>query len=374
MGLKGLAAALLLAPLSAQSRSYDYNSTEINQQSAAGYASNNFWNGSGDSKDEGVRNGMRAMNRLASLDIGGAIHYGYKGYGNYTNSQKMDDLDARVWKNKGKMDSIKDGMIGGAASSGAGTGSESYSAIGPEREGAKLPNTGSSKTVNGESVVTSKKWSAMDRGFLYRGETAEVAAEFERKSGMSREEFFNQLADTADASLNYDDPNLMNKLEARYAKFVNAIPNKEYRANIQKAYSMFSFAKKQEALQEVAAFYYKMRGDTGPSEPAQPQVAKSEVKADLPSAPAAVASERSPSSADNSNLALAHEAAVRMNENSKLTKEQMGMYLGLEGSHGDELKDIMIAADTDSIFRKVSKRYRKLTPALLGKAIMLDSR
>ena len=32
------------------------------------------------------------------------------------------------------------------------------------------------------------------------------------------------------------------------------------------------------------------------------------------------------------------------------------------------------AAGEDSIFRKVSKRYRKLGPALLGKASMLDSK
>ena len=52
-------------------------------------------------------------------------------------------------------------------------------------------------------------------------------------------------------------------------------------------------------------------------------------------------------------------------EKPKLSKEQMGMYLGLEGNRGDDLKEFI--GQEETIFRVVSKRYRKLTPMMIGK-------
>ncbi len=370
--LKQLAAlwlcALLAAP-SALARDYNYNK-DMTQQDAMGYGSNNYWNGSGDSKDEGVRNGMRAMGRLASLDIGGAIHYGYKGYGNYINSQKMDDLDARAWKKKDTMNSITNGMIGGASGGGSSTnGGEAYSAVGPEREAAKLPSGANGKSTNGESAITGKKWKDMDKGFLYRGETGEVAAEFEKKTGMSRDEFFNHVANAADSNLSFDDPNLMNNLEQRFQAFKAGVRNQDFKDKLDKVHSMFSFMKKTEMLQEAASFYYAQRG---PLNPPDQMLAGGAAKGD---ASTISASGNGGTSSAMGERALASDSAPLLAAQSnfdpseaKLRKDQMGLYLGLENSHGDELKDIMVNAE-DTIFKAVSKRYRKLTPGLLGRAM-----
>ncbi|MGZ3652399.1 MAG: hypothetical protein ACXWSC_14525, partial [Bdellovibrionota bacterium] len=63
LGMQALAASLAVSfATPAFAKNYDYSGTEINQKDAGGYASNNYWNGSGDSKDEGVRNLTRALN------------------------------------------------------------------------------------------------------------------------------------------------------------------------------------------------------------------------------------------------------------------------------------------------------------------------
>lgn len=365
-GLKKAVACLLIAliaapPSLAAELAHDYNyERQMTQQDAMGLGSNNYWNGSGDSKDEGVRNGMRAMGRLASLDIGGAIHYGYKGYGNYINSQKMDDLDARAWKKKDTMLSVTDNMI---SSPKGGQGRSMIS--GEVSQGAdavnKTANTGAGKSKHGERTAPSKKWRDMDRGFLFRGETAEVAAEFEKKTGMSREEFFEHVADAADAELSFDDPNLLTNLEARFERFKAGVRNPDFKSKLDKAQSMFSFLKKTEMLQEAAAFYNQHRGEGGPAE----QLAASDAKAPNAALNAAVAEQRAPASAAAPLVVPQSNSDPRA---AKLTKEQMGMYLGLAPTHGGELADILAGAE-DTIFKVVSKRYRKLTPGLIGKAL-----
>jgi hypothetical protein len=367
--ITALAALALLLPGPAGAKNYDYSGTEINQKDAGGYASNNYWNGSGDSKDEGVRNAMRALNHLAALDIGGAVHYGYKGYGNYINSQKMDDLDSAAWKSKGSMDSIGSPLLSGASGNGAGqNGGGNPSALGPERDPAHLPaGSNGAKDASGESSVTSHKLADMDRSFLYRGETGDVAAEFEKKSGMSREEFFNQLANAEASGLSWDDPNLMEKGEALYQRFISKIPNKDYRTNLERAHSLFTLAKKMQIMEEAAAFYKKMRwGDGSPSKVANDANGNGSGAAEQAAAAGQGAPDagRAPASAEPAAVVAAKEAT---DEKPKLSKEQMGMYLGLEGSHGDDLKDFI--GPDDTIFHLVSKRYRKLTPMMIGKVM-----
>jgi hypothetical protein len=363
-----LAAALCLFGHSAAAKNYDYSGTEINQMDAGGYASNNFYNGSGDSKDEGVRNGMRALNHLAALDIGGAIHYGYKGYGNYINSQSMDDLDNNSWKNKGAMNSLAQGPLSGTSgTSNSGiTGGDTPKVSGPEAQNAKLPGGASGAST---TVSPGHKLADMDHGFLYRGETGEVAAEFEKKSGMSRDELFNQLAATEASGLSWDDPNVADKMEARYQAFIAKIPNAEFRSNIEKMHSMFSLAKKTQVLEEAAAFYKKMRyGDGNVAAAGKSGLNASDVSAAQAAAAAAAtaaaqSADRAPASV--SEAAASSDAKPTAEIALKLTKEQMGMYLGIDASKGDDLKDLMGPEDT--LFRLVSKRYRKLTPMMIGR-------
>ncbi len=217
--------------------------------------------------------------------------------------------------------------------------------------------------------------SDMDRSFLYRGETAEVAAEFEKRSGMSREEFFHHLASVADSGLSWDDPQLMEKVEQHYQAFVGRIPNKDFRSSIEKAHSMFDLVKRAQIVEEAAAFYKKNRwGDDS----APQQYAENE-KQENTGATAPATAAASPVKSENadrspSSLGTPVVATAKTEESTtKLSKEQMGGYLGLGGG-GDELSELMTSDDADSIFRLVSKRYRKLTPALLGKAVVLEAK
>jgi hypothetical protein len=368
LGAKSIAllTALLWAP-SSSAKNYDYSHYDINQKDAGGYASNNYWNGSGDSKDEGVRNAYRALNRLASLDIGGAIHYGYKGYGNYINSQRMDDLDTLSWKNKGSMDSYAAAPVSGRSTVTGTPGSgDTPSQVGPEREAAH---------VGPEGRAASKGLSNLDRSFLYRGETGEAAAEFERRSGMNREALFNELVAAEASGLSWDDPNLMDRMESRYKAFVQKIPNQEYRANIEKMHDMFSLAKKAQVFEEGAAFYKKMRwGDGGDKVAAAAAGPESKVTGEGAAADASgegkgdvAGAERNPASDSAPAAVTAAQAKTDDPKVASLTKDQMGMYLGLDGTKGDELKDFL--GQEDSIFHVVSKRYRKLTPMLIGKML-----
>lgn len=352
------------------SRDYNYKNKEINQTDSQGYSANNYYNGSHDSEDEGYRNGMRAMNRLASLDIGGAIHYGYKGYGNYINSENMDDLDSVSHNRRGKMSSAGMGAVGGSGASGSGVVNGDYSnGLGPEREAAKLPSGAMGKAKeNGESSITRRKWGDSDRGFLYRGETGEVAAEFEKRTGMSREEFANHLSSIVDARLTFDDPELMNKLEQRFVAFKAGVRNPDFKSKLEKVHSMFSFAKKTEMLQEAAAFFNKHRvkpGDQGQMVAGNAQPAP---QAAVPDSGNAAGADRGPASDAATAPTPAVAAQSADPKQARLTKEQMGMYLGLEKQHGDELQELMNSAE-DTIFKVVSKRYRKLTPGLLGRAM-----
>jgi hypothetical protein len=370
----GAAMALALFTSPAQGKNYDYSGYTIDQKDAGGYASNNYWNGSGDSKDEGVRNAMRALNCLAALDIGGAFHYGYKGYDNYTNSQRMDDLDSASWSKKGNMDTQAGSLITGSINNAPNTNpsnSDGAAMSGPEEQNAKLLSGKGGASSNSASDITAQAkdhmLSSMDRGFLYRGETGDVAAQFEKKSGMSRETLFNEMAAAEASGLSWDDPNLMDKMEARYQSFIKKIPNESYRKNIEMMHDTLSMAKKTQIFEEAAAFYKEHRWGNGGDKVAQ-QAADAKAAAEAAASAAGAAG----SSTISRELASAEEAPASViaareknDEKPKLAKDQMGLYLGIDGAKGDDLKDLL--GQEDTIFRTVSKRYRKLTPMMVGK-------
>lgn len=357
--------------LPASARDYNYSGKEINQTDSQGYSANNYYNGSHDSEDEGYRNGARALSRLAALDIGGAIHYGYKGYGNYINSENMDDLDSVSHNRRGKMDTVGMNRVNGTSGGGAGVTNGDYAnGLGPEREGARIPDGFSGKkSENGDSNITKRKWADRDKGFLYRGETGEVMGQLEKATGVSRETYANHVASIVDARLTFDDPELLNKLEQRFNAFRAEKMNPDFKSKLDKVHSMFSWAKKSEMLSEAAAFYNKNRNN--PNGEAGNQLAGGPQPTNESSLPAAgnggggAEGDRGPAS-EGGAVALAKQSEEP--KDAKLSKEQMGMYLGLENTHGDELKDFLNDAD-ETIFKVVTKRYRKLTPGLLGRAM-----
>lgn len=279
--------------------------------------------GSDDSLQASSNSAMMALMNLSALNIPGAFSNGYRAYGQYINSEKLDNMEAKAISNKSGM-----GSIGSAVAAQAQSG-----------------------------AVRATSFSRLDPSYMYKGETAAVAEEFEKRSGMRREEFLRQLGDATDSDLTWDDPSLMQKLEGRFQKFTNAIPNKDFKKGLETAASMMPAAARSEALGKLASFYSDSWKGITPAP----------VASDTPAAP--LASAPPPAQlAQSANEEARAPASVATEEKAGISFEA-GQLLGIN-QNSDALKDLLSSAegnDSDSIFRKVSNRYRLLTPALVGK-------
>ncbi|MGE3263021.1 MAG: hypothetical protein AB7K68_14665 [Bacteriovoracia bacterium] len=324
----------------------------ISQADAQHTASTTNRRGSDDDQDEAYRNAMKAFMNLAALNIPGAISKGYEAYGNYINSEKLDDLEAKTKRLKGLMTSADTaGLLSGVT-------------------GAKgLAANDKDSGVSGKKNVTTL--SRLDPSFMYKGETAAVAEEFEKRSGMKREEFFKHLAAATDAQYTYDDPELYSKLEQRFQAFKASIPNKDFRDGLERAENLVPVAIRQKMLGEAMAFYKDSWKNTGSQVAAAPTAPSTE-----PAAPNVVASAPNPpavAEAPKTERAPASTAPEKQGS----YPDKMGFYIGLK-DNPDALKDFMQAdnlmADNETIFKTVSARYRKLTPGLVAKKNLVDSR
>lgn len=363
------ALALLVGAPSA----YALEST-VDQQNAQHLNAYTNAKGSDDSIDEATRNAMKAFMNLAALNIPGAISKGYQAYGNYLNSEKMDDLEARSKVNRNIMSSVGTGM-------------------GP---GGKASGILGDKEVTSDVTGARKVYSQMDTGFLYKGETGEVAAEFEKKSGMKREDFFKHMAAGLDSRPTWDDPQLMQKLEGHFNNFKNAVPNKEFRDGLETAQNTIPNFARNKIMGEIAEFYAeaqkgwnKFRGgpetmvaDSGAGAPADAGREIAALGSPVPVSAEAASAVSAPGGAAGSGdpqvsaavLAAANAKGVR-----KVARPDDGMFIGIRGDSKDALKDILsgppvVSGEQESLFKTISKRYRILTPALLGKASVLDSK
>lgn len=316
---------------------------EVNQATAQGNAANVNHRGSDDDLDEATTNGMQALMNLASLNIPGAFSKGYEAYGNYINSQKLDELEAKTKNLKNSMTSVTAGAVG-----------------------ANDKNKGVAGVDSRSEVTGTTTFSRLSPDFLYQGKAAAVAEEFEKRTGMKREEFLMHLGSATDAKLNFDDPDLMNKLEQRYQAFKARVTNKDFRDGLEKVEGLFPQALRQKALSEIQSLYVGARNGKDDARLASSSAGAAStapiVVADRTEMPAAPAVGEAPKI--ESNRAPASEKATP-------TGEKLGMFIGLQGN-SDALKDFFAssaaAGNEDSIFKIVSLRYRKLTPALVGMA------
>lgn len=283
---------------------------------------------SDDSLQASSNSAMMAIMNLSALNIPGAFSNGYRAYGQYINSEKLDNMEAKAISNKGAM-----ATIGSAVA-------------------AQAQNTAA-----GSARATS--FSRLDPSYLYKGESAAVADEFEKRSGMRREEFLKQLGEATDSDLTWDDPSLMQKLEGRFQKFTNAIPNKDFKKGLETAASMMPASARSEALGKLASFYSDSWKGLTPAP----------VAANLPETAPASAPVPEQSAQSNSGAEENRAPASVVADDKMSISSQAGQLLGIN-QNSDALKDLLSSAegnDSDSIFRKVSNRYRLLTPALVGK-------
>lgn len=161
--------------------------------------------GSDKSMESATNNAMKALMNLADKQIPTAVQNGYKAYGNYSNSEEMDQREAEAQANQASMRSL-----------GAGGASKSTGSV-----------------TQGRSGAAATSFRRLSRKFLYSGEVAATAAELEKKSGMSREKFLDALVFASENKISPDDPQAIKKSVDRFKAFVATIPNPEFRGNIE---------------------------------------------------------------------------------------------------------------------------------------------
>jgi hypothetical protein len=145
---------------------------------------------------------MSALMDLASLKIPSAVNNGMTAYGKYRNSETMDKISAQSAQRAASMGSVGSGEASGV--------------------------TQSSQT----------SFRRLNPGFLREGAAAQVANEFEKRTGMSRETFLNELSNVSEKKISRNDPQLVDKVIGRFESFISKIPNQEFRGNLQKAVDM----------------------------------------------------------------------------------------------------------------------------------------
>lgn len=335
---------------------------DFNQASTQNKAAKVNNRGSDDSMEAATDSAMIAIMNAAALNIPGAFSWGYKGYGQYINSEKLDDLEARTLKLRGKMNSVGTSIV----KSGGGGGGN-----GDDRKGS--------------DVSGNTSFSRLDPGFLRKGRSAEISEEFEKQTGMPREEFLGHLSSATDSDLSYDDPNLMQKIEGRYQQFKSRIPNEKFRKGLETAETLVPAPMRNEALGKLAKMYSDAWSDDGKSpaiasEPAtpapavvaaQPQMVRPGADPNSPGSFNAPASAVSDSSAQD----MARKIAST-DPNYRVERNVAGMFIGIGGKNAQEALNEFLEtpSDNDTIFLKVTKRYRVLTPGLLGQASVIESK
>lgn len=331
----------------------------LNQESAQNMNGFIHNRGSDDSVDECTRHAMMAFMNLAALNIPGAFSNGYHAYGNYINSEKMDDLESRSQRARGSMTS--------AAANGA-----SLAGVGASSSGSSAAPS---------SDVSGRPKAEMDPSFLYKGETGQVAEEFEKKTGMKRETFFQHLASGIDSKPTWSDPNLMEKLESRFNAFKNDIPNKEFRQSLETAAGTIPAVARNKIMGEIAGFYFDAYKGSAPSSAVAKASDMGGMK-DPAAAPSPAA--REPASVNPAKEVVADPKLIAAANAATLTVARSGgrqtddgYFMGMKSGGKETINEFLanpVAASQDSIFQTVSKRYRLLMPSLLGKASVLESR
>lgn len=166
--------------------------------------------GSDDSLEASYGNALHAVDNFFALNIPGAIKHGVKAYGQYRNSEKLENL-----RDKNKA------LAGSMSSVGAGR---------PEASGI----TGTGQYVS--------PYHHLDRKFLREGPNAEIAARIERLSGISREKMFQMAVETHTNSKSLADPDFVPWGMRTFRELTGKAPNEDFRAALNK------FGDKVEAL------------------------------------------------------------------------------------------------------------------------------
>lgn len=331
MGLFPRGCALLLAAIVAIGPALPARASGTNQNTALLDNDSKNRQGSDKSLENSATYAMTALMNLASSNVPGAIKNGTTAYGKYRNSETMDKI-----------------------------GDQSFNAA------ASLSSVGGSEVSAPRKTDTTFR--RLDPKFLRTGEAAKVAEEFEKKSGMSRDQFLQVLADVSEQKIPRNDPQLVDKVLSRYESFAAKIPNAEFRNNLQKAAKAVPSTMRNGLIAQAVSKFSNFVADlTGPS---------SDVSAATPPAPetAAAAGTDTPGASQAASEAFTGESrapASGAGAENPLTLGTLSAPVAEGKSTGAAaaLTGIVQAAiETQgqdlTIFQIVSRKYRALTPTL----------
>jgi|GEM_PF-1816990 len=151
--------------------------------------------------DESLKNStvfaMQALMDLSQTKLPSAMKNGYQAYGKFRNSENLDRMKDINALNANSLASIGSGTL-------------------------TLP------------TKTNTTFRRLDASFLRQGEAGKVADLFEKQSGMKREVFLTQMAETSEFKIRRSDPQMIDKAFGQLEKFIDKIPNKEFRKNVEK--------------------------------------------------------------------------------------------------------------------------------------------
>lgn len=265
---------------------------------------------------------MNALMDLGNLNIKGAVNNGMTAYGKYRNSETLDKL-----------------------------GDINY-------------NQASSLSSAGTSTPTRKTdttFRRLDPSFLRQGEYARVAAAFEQKSGMRRDQFLGQLAEASENKIHRSDPNLVGKVIGRFESFISKVPNKNFRSNLQKGVNMVPESLRSglisKAVSKFANGMAALGVGPGVSAPSSP-VTQPGAMASAEEVPAPAPAAESPAETGGT-LAAANPDSGRVPASEEASGAEADNPLG---------NIVQAALDTQeqdpTIFQIITRRYRALTPGL----------
>lgn len=317
---------LLLLALATLAGAAD-SSPALNQTEAQRAAEQTQNRGSDDSLESSYGNALNALDSISHLNLPGAVKSGWKAYGQYRNSQTMDDLQARGQANANQMG------------------------------GGQAP----APAKAGKAYVS--PYERLDRKFLRQGETAKVAARLEAYTGISREKMFRMAVEIHSKSKSINDPGFVSWAMGSYQDTVKNIPNPDARATFEKFGETVSGMIKSG---ETDAILKKFRSrDAAPAAPAPaPSLAAIPEAAGPAAPPAAENPAEAPASAetaapspglDKINPFDAPGAVVRGSADmEKLKYEPVTGYLG-------GLMQMAGGGEADSLFLRVSRKIRQRT-------------
>lgn len=166
---------------------------------------------SNESFDKSVLLAMRALLDLESAKLPSAVANAFQAYGQYRNSDKLDNLAIDDQVEQLKISSLGIKNIDAKASANV--------------EGFKA---GLSK------IVDPSKERKGDTKFLYSPEATAISQEFEKKTGLKREDFYGVFHAFSQSDISPSDPEIVNKATARFNTFIEKIPNKKFKENVKK--------------------------------------------------------------------------------------------------------------------------------------------